>query len=53
MAGQRSRLIGLGRNRNTETGAEYQATAYPPFMRELIEAGGLIEYPRRKLRAGG
>lgn len=45
--------LASGRIHNTETGAEYQATAYPPFMLELIEAGGLIEYTRRKLRTGG
>lgn len=40
-----------GRIRNLDTGREYQASAYPPFMLELIEAGGLIEYTRRKLHS--
>jgi len=37
--------------RNLETGRTYHATAYPPFMLEIIAAGGLIEYTRRKLKA--
>ena len=37
--------------RNLETGRTYRATAYPPFMLEVIAAGGLIEYTRRKLKA--
>ena len=43
--------LAAGIIRNTSTGVEYQATAYPPFMLELIQAGGLVEYTRRKLRA--
>jgi 3-isopropylmalate dehydratase small subunit len=38
--------------RNLETGQTYRATAYPPFMLELIAAGGLIEYTRRRLAEG-
>ncbi len=29
-------------------GKRYEAKAIPPFMAELIEAGGLVEYTRRK-----
>jgi len=43
--------LAAGIIRNLETGETYQATAYPPFMLELIAAGGLIEYTRRKLAA--
>lgn len=43
--------LAAGIIRNASTGVEYQATAYPPFMLELIQAGGLVEYTRRKLRA--
>jgi len=39
--------------RNLDLGREYRATAYPPFMLDLIAAGGLIEYTRRKIQAGG
>ena len=38
---------------NLDTGEEYQATAYPPFMLEIIDAGGLVEYTRRKLQVEG
>ncbi len=34
---------------NRDTGQAFQAVAYPPFMLELIAAGGLVEYTRRKL----
>ncbi len=37
--------------RNETTGQEFQAAAYPPFMLEIIEAGGLIDYTRQKLMA--
>ena len=40
-----------GTIRNVETGQVYQATPYPAFMLELIDAGGLIAYTRRKLQA--
>jgi len=39
--------------RNLDLGREYRATAYPPFMLDLIAAGGLIEYTRRRIQAGG
>jgi len=38
---------------NRDTGQAYEATPYPPFMLELIAAGGLVEYTRRKLHSGG
>ena len=38
-----------GTVRNETTGQEFQATAYPPFMLAIIEAGGLIDYTRQKL----
>ena len=41
--------LASGAIRNVDTGQEYQASAYPPFMLELIDAGGLVEYTRRKL----
>jgi len=36
-----------------ETGATYRAMPYPSFMLELVDAGGLVEYTRRKLHGGG
>jgi 3-isopropylmalate/(R)-2-methylmalate dehydratase small subunit len=44
--------LAAGVVRNLTTGATYNATQYPPFMLELIEAGGLIEYTRKKLQQG-
>ncbi|MHB0857970.1 MAG: 3-isopropylmalate dehydratase small subunit [Anaerolineae bacterium] len=43
--------LAAGRITNRDSGKVYNATAYPPFMLELIEAGGLIEYTRRKLQS--
>jgi 3-isopropylmalate/(R)-2-methylmalate dehydratase small subunit len=43
--------LSTGRIFNVNTGATYQATPYPDFMLALIEAGGLVEYTRRKLQA--
>lgn len=39
-----------GTIRNTATGRLYQAVPYPPFMLDLIAAGGLVPYTRRKLQ---
>lgn len=36
---------------NKTTGKSYQAQAIPPFMQELIAAGGLIEYVKLKKNA--
>ncbi|MHB1355789.1 MAG: 3-isopropylmalate dehydratase small subunit [Anaerolineae bacterium] len=41
--------LGNGIIRNVSTGRTYQATPYPPFMLELIAAGGLIPYTKHKL----
>ncbi|HEX2954178.1 MAG TPA: 3-isopropylmalate dehydratase small subunit [Bacillota bacterium] len=38
-----------GMIRNLTTGKSYSAKPFPPFMRELIEAGGLIAYVRKQL----
>ncbi|HEY49619.1 MAG TPA: 3-isopropylmalate dehydratase small subunit [Dehalococcoidia bacterium] len=38
---------------NTTKGVTFKAEPIPSFMLELIEAGGLIEYTKRKLAAGG
>jgi 3-isopropylmalate/(R)-2-methylmalate dehydratase small subunit len=35
--------------RNITTHEEYKANPIPPFMQELIDAGGLIEWTKRKL----
>jgi len=37
--------------RNITKGEEYAAKPIPPFMQELISAGGLIEWTKRRLKA--
>ncbi len=39
--------------RNLTRGEEYRAEPIPPFMQELIETGGLIEWTRRRIQAAG
>jgi 3-isopropylmalate/(R)-2-methylmalate dehydratase small subunit len=41
--------IETGIIKNLTTGKTYQAMPIPPFMREILNAGGLINYVRRKL----
>ena len=36
---------------NKTTGKTYQAQPFPPFIQEIIEAGGLIERTKRKMEA--
>ncbi|MDA8096538.1 MAG: 3-isopropylmalate dehydratase small subunit [Desulforudis sp.] len=40
---------GTGTIKNLTRGKEYQAKPIPPFMQEVIAAGGLIEHVKRKL----
>jgi len=35
---------------NLKTGKQYPSTAFPPFMSELIKAGGLINYVKRRVQ---
>lgn len=41
--------LGSGEIKNLTKGKTFQAKPYPDFMLELIAAGGLIEYTKRKL----
>lgn len=41
--------LAAGVIRNINSGATYQAVPYPAFMLELIAAGGLVPYTRRRL----
>jgi 3-isopropylmalate/(R)-2-methylmalate dehydratase small subunit len=41
--------LDTGAVRNLTTGKSYQAKPYPPFMMELMKAGGLLAYTQRKL----
>jgi len=38
-----------GRIKDITRGAEFRAEPIPPFMQELIAAGGLVEWTRKKL----
>lgn len=38
-----------GKIRNIDKGSEFTAEPYPPFMAELMAAGGLIEYTKERL----
>jgi 3-isopropylmalate/(R)-2-methylmalate dehydratase small subunit len=44
--------LAAGQIRNLTSGQAYQAEPYPPFMMELINAGGLVPYTRRRIQAG-
>lgn len=37
---------------NLDTGATFTAEPFPPFIAEIIEAGGLVERTRQKLARG-
>ncbi|NLV73372.1 MAG: 3-isopropylmalate dehydratase small subunit [Chloroflexi bacterium] len=45
--------LAAGMIRNLSTGNSYHAAPYPPFMLELIEAGGLVPYTRQQLAEHG
>jgi 3-isopropylmalate/(R)-2-methylmalate dehydratase small subunit len=38
-----------GRIKNPTNGMEFKAKAYPDFMAELISAGGLVEYTKKRI----
>ncbi|CCH47354.1 3-isopropylmalate dehydratase small subunit [Pseudodesulfovibrio piezophilus] len=38
-----------GSIKNLTTGETIQAAAVPPFMQEILDAGGLVEYAKKKL----
>ena len=41
--------LDTGRIKNLTSGNEFQAKPFPPFMQQLIQAGGLINYAREKV----
>jgi len=41
--------LASGKIKNIDTGMEFTAEAYPQFMAEIITAGGLIEYTKKRL----
>ena len=53
-AGQRLEVeLETGLIRNLDTEETFQAEPYPPFMMDIIEAGGLVEQTRRRLGLAG
>ena len=40
-----------GAIRNVTKNKDYKAKPIPPFMQELIAAGGLVEWTKKKIRA--
>ena len=42
--------LASGRIKNLTSGMEFRAKPYPDFMAELISAGGLIEYTKKRLQ---
>ena len=45
--------LSTGEIANTTKGLTFRAEPFPDFMLELIESGGLIEYTKRRIAAGG
>lgn len=43
--------LGSGEIKNITKGKSYIATPFPPFMQNIIEMGGLVEYTRSKREA--
>ena len=37
---------------NERTGRTYQTPPFPPFILEIIQAGGLVQYTRQRIQAG-
>ena len=53
-AGDRLRVdLAAGTVENLTRGKKYAAEAFPPFMQELIDRGGLLEYVKSALAQGG
>ena len=39
-----------GKIKNTRTGIEYKSQKIPPFMQQLVSAGGLMEYLKKRIK---
>ena len=44
--------LATGGIKNLTTGRMFEAKPYPEFMLQLVEAGGLVEYTKRKISGG-
>lgn len=42
--------LDTGKIEDVTTGASFQAVAFPPFMQEIIEVGGLVNYTKEQLQ---
>ena len=42
-----------GQIKNVTKGKTYKAEPYPDFMMELVSAGGLIEYTKKRIKTRG
>ena len=52
-AGDRLRVdLAAGTVENLTKGRQYDAEAFPPFMQDLIDRGGLLEYVKSQLSEG-
>jgi 3-isopropylmalate/(R)-2-methylmalate dehydratase small subunit len=52
-SGDRLRVdLAAGTVENVTQGKEYDSEAFPPFMQELIDRGGLMEYVKAQLAVG-
>ncbi len=52
-AGDRLRVdLAAGTVGNLSRGTTHEAEAFPPFMQELIDRGGLLEYVKSRLHGG-
>ena len=45
--------LATGTIRNLTTEQVFKAKPFEPFMMEIMEAGGLIEYTKRRMAAAG
>lgn len=43
--------LGTGTITNSHTGRTYRTSPFPPFIMEIIRAGGLVPYTRERLQA--
>lgn len=39
--------------KNCRTGQEFEAETFPPFIQEIIEAGNLLNYVKKRVKANG
>lgn len=45
--------LSTGKITNLSTGKTFTSKPYPEFMMQIVDAGGLVEYTKKKLAGGG